>query len=188
MILEDFSRGADILPAPPRTDADLFDRGYSQGWEDAAAKIRADDLRVAARLATHLEAMTHSQGAAVSLCLAQIEPLLSEIFDKMLPRAADRAFLGLILQEAETLLAGAGGKVLALRVAPEAVGPLHAFLEAGEADLDAMRIEAEPGLSPLQARLSHPGAEREIDLASLLDAMDDAFENFRQTERIRTDE
>ena len=94
MILEDFSRNADILAAPPRTDADLFDRGYSQGWEDAAAKIRADDLRVAARLATHLEAMTHSQGAAVSLCLAQIEPLLSEIFDKMLPRAADPRFSG----------------------------------------------------------------------------------------------
>ncbi|UWQ21820.1 hypothetical protein [Jannaschia sp. W003] len=188
MVLEDFAVAPGRARGQSAEGTDLFDRGYQQGWEDAAAAIRADDLRAAARLATRLEGMTHTQSAAMSLCLAQIEPLLAEIFDKMLPRAADRAFLGLVIQEAASQLRDASGHALTLRVAPEAVGPLHAYLEGTSADLAALRVEGEAGLAPLEARLVHPGGEREIDLAGLLDGMDDAFDALRTSERSRTDD
>ncbi|KIT14284.1 hypothetical protein [Jannaschia aquimarina] len=174
MIFEDFSSGAPISSAAVPT-ADHYDDGYRQGWADAAEKIRADDLRVGARVAAQLEKFSHTQSAAMSICLAQLEPLLTEIFDKLLPRAADRGFLALILQEAEAALSEAEGNKLTLRVAPDTVGPLRAYLEAVGADLTDYDILADPDLDPLQAGLSAPSIEREIDVGRLLDALDEAF-------------
>lgn len=188
MILEDFAAVAVVPQASTLDRAQVFDQGYSQGWEDASAAIKADDIRLASRVAAHLESMSHTQQSAMALCLSQVEPLLTELFDRVLPRAADRAFMALILQEAEILLKGTSGQVLAVRVAPETVGPLQSLLDAGSVASDSVRIEAQPGLDPLQARLTHPAGEREVDLARILDAMDDAFEAFRQTERTSTDE
>ena len=181
MLLEDFAPTS-LAPVPV---ADRYDEGYRQGWDDAAAELKADDLRLGARLAACLETASHTQAEAVALCLDRLEPLLAEMFDKLLPRAAERAFLPLILEEAETLLRDARGAALALHVAPEAVGPLQAFL--GDARLERLRIEGEVGLAPLQARFVHPEGERELDLGRLLDALDDAYDALRPTEETDDD-
>lgn len=170
----------------PDAGARRYEEGYKQGWDDAAARIRDDDTRVGARAATRIEGMAHTQRAAMALCLAQIEPMLTEVFDKLLPRAADRGFLGIVMQEAEAMLRDADGHALSLRLAPEALEAVRATLIEGGADLAAVRLEPDPELEPLQAVLSHPGAEREVDVARMLDALDGAFEDMRKTVRTAT--
>lgn len=184
LLLEDFALPVRMQPSPEIDRTEVFDQGYREGWNDAASAIKADDLRLGESLAEHLLGMAHTQAAAASLCLAQIEPLLTELFDKILPRAADRAFLSLILQEAETLLAAKSDKALIIRVAPEALGPLHDILGTSGEALVSVQVEAEPGMDPLQARLVHPDGEREIDLTRILDAMDEAFEALHVGNRI----
>ena len=192
MMLEDFSaplvdRRAAVRPPPDQPKDEPpprgFEEGYRQGWDDAAARIREDDLRIGARAAARLEGLAHTQRAAMALCLAQVEPLLTEVFDKLLPRAADRGFLPLVMAEAEALLAGAEGRLLTVRVAPEALEPLRATLAEAGADLSCFVLEGDPELDPLQAALSHPGAEREVDMGRLLDAMGEGFETMRTTIR-----
>ena len=197
MILEDFAdpyvdRRASVRPPPDKPANAVPDRsyedGYRQGWDDAAARIRDDDTRIGARAASRLEGLAHTQRAAMALCLGQIEPLLTEVFDKLLPAAADRGFLRLVVEEAEAMLGRADGRVLTLRVAPETLEPLRATLAEAGADLTAYRLEAEPELDPMQAVLAHPGAEREVDLARLLDAIGEAFETTRTTIRSAVNE
>ena len=157
-----------------------YEEGYRQGWEDAAARIKSDDARTGARAAARIEGLAHTQRAAMALCLAQLEPVLAEVFDKVLPRAADRGFVGLIVQEAGAMLRSAENHVLALHVAPDAVEPVKAALAAAEADLSAVRLQADPELEPMQALLSHPGAEREVDVDRILDALDQSFDAMRR--------
>jgi flagellar assembly protein FliH len=176
MILEDFTAAK---PEPQTSEIDraaVFDEGYKEGWKDAAEAIKAEDLRLGASVASHLEGLAHTQQTATALCLAQIDPLLKEIFDKILPRAADRAFLAVVLEEAEKLLKANSKAALTIRVAPEALSPLFDILDAAPVSMESVKIEAEPGLDPMQARVAHPEGEREIDLSRVLDALDDAFE------------
>ena len=195
MILEDFSAPLVDRRAEVRTpDADEaapdrgYEEGYRQGWDDAAARIQADDVRIGARAAARLDGLVHTQRAAMTLCLAQVEPLLTEVFDKLLPRAADRGFIPIVVEEAGRMLEAADGRILSLKVAPEALEPLRAALAEAGADLDAVRLEGATELDPLQAVLSRPGAEREVDMARLLDAMGEAYETMRTSLRSAANE
>ena len=182
MVLEDFLAVRGSAPAA----SDRYDEGYRQGWDDAAAELRAEDRRLAARVAGRLAAAAHAQEAAVALCLDQLAPMVSDLFDKLLPHAADRGFVPLVVEEAEALLRGPGERRLSLRLAPDAVGPLLAFL--GDAPPDGLTVEADPAMGPMQARFAHPGGERELDLARLLDALDDAIDSLRPHEDAPADD
>lgn len=183
MVLEDFTTKAVSAEVPELDRAAVFDEGYRQGWDDAANAIKADDLRLGASLANHLEGLAHTQQTAMSLCLSQIDSLLTEIFDKILPRAADRAFLALVMEEAESLLKTNPDSILTVRVSPEGLSPLHDILDAAGEVAKSVKLEAEPGLDTMQARLAHPEGEREIDLSRVLDTLDEAFENFLAEQR-----
>ncbi|WP_308915856.1 hypothetical protein [Jannaschia sp. LMIT008] len=190
MILEDFAAPRPkAAPAPPPAAEPAappdrgFDEGYRQGWDDAAARIREDDLRIGIRAAARLETLAHTQRAAMALCLSQVEGVLAEVFDKVLPRAAERGFLPLVVEEAQAMMQDAEGRVLRISVAADAVAPLRAILDAAPSDGAAVKLIGDPALEPMQALLTGADQEREVDLTRLLDAMDAAFEGLRADNR-----
>lgn len=183
-VLEDF--GPSIEPHPSARTArapaapDRYDEGYNAGWDDAMARVEAEQGRIGERLAERLDRMELDQRTANAGALTALEPTLREIFDTLLPRAAERAFLPLLLEEVGTVLAGDAGQ-LVLHVAPEEEQAVRRLLDrAGHAD-GRVRVRAEPALSISQALIRWEGQERRVDLEGVLGALDDALETFLAT-------
>ncbi|MEM8824132.1 MAG: hypothetical protein AAGF30_11020 [Pseudomonadota bacterium] len=156
---------------------DAYDDAYNAGWDDALAQIEEERGRIGEKLADRLAEIGLTREEALSQALRALEPLLHDIFDKVLPNAAERGFLPMLLQEAEAVLQDAKTG-LVLMVAPEEVPALESLL-ASRADLQAaVSVRAEPALSLSQALLSWDGGQRRLDLQGIMTALDSAFEAF----------
>ena len=183
--LEDFGTGAGAaMPvratARPVQPDDRFDDGYNAGWQDAMDRVEAEQAKVGERLAERLDRMEMTQRAANAAALAALEPTLRDIFDTLLPRAAERAFLPILLEEVGAVLADDAGR-LSLHVAPEEEQAIRrALARAGHAD-GRVSVRPEPALSVSQALVRWEGQERRVDLEGVLSALDDALETFIAT-------
>ena len=184
--LEDFGTSAParhgesaLQTAGPKGE-DRFDDGYNSGWDDAMTQVDAEQSRVAERLADRLVTLEHDQRAATAAALSALEPALRDIFDKLLPRAAERAFLPLLLEEVRTALDTAGGR-LVLHVAPEEETAVLRLLERAGIARDRVGVRSEATLSMSQALIRWGGQERRVDLESVLTSLDDALETFLAT-------
>lgn len=184
LALEDFGSGGpmhgSVNGAPTPAGADRFDAGYNAGWDDAMAQIETEQTRVSERLAERLDALELGQRAANAAALSALEPTLRDIFDKLLPRTAERAFLPLLLEEVRTVLADDAGR-LVLHVAPEEENALLRLLERADLSAERVTVRAEPALSISQALIRWEGQERRVDLEGVLAALDDALETFLAT-------
>lgn len=184
-ILEDFGSRLSVLSsahaAPALSDGiDRYDDGYNAGWDDAMAQVDADQARVGEGLANRLCTLEHGHRESTAAALVALEPTLREIFDKLLPRTAERAFLPLLLEEIRALLADGADK-LTLHVAPEEQAAVSRLLERSGIDTKRAAVRAEPTLSISQAQVRWDGQERRIDLESTLGALDEALETFLAT-------
>lgn len=180
--LEDFGTPFKPAAAPASAGAtvDRFDDGYNAGWDDAMARIEADQARVGERLAERLIDIEHDQRAAMVTTLAALEPALRDIFDTLLPRAADRAFITVLLEEIEAVMAD-GLSEISLLVGPESVSAVERLLEDNASTATKVTVRPEPALSASQALLRWAGEERRIDLEGVLDGLDSALETFLAT-------
>lgn len=160
--------------------ADRFDDGYNSGWDDAMSQVETEQTRVAERLAERLGGLEQSRQAATAAAIQALEPALRDIFDKLLPRTVERAFLPLLLEEVGSVLGAAGGKV-SLHVAPEEEAAVTRLLERAQIGADRVGVRPEATLSISQALIRWDGQERRVDLEGVLTALDDALETFLAT-------
>jgi flagellar assembly protein FliH len=184
--LEDFgtvaSMSAPAAASPPPAEAPTpeatdYDTAYNAGWDDAIAQVETEQGRIAAVLGERLAEIAETRSAALETALRTLEPVLADIFDKVLPHAVERTFLPLLLQEAEALARDESGPLI-LHVAPEQAGALE-NLVAARPDLPVpVRVRAEPALSLSQALVSWERGERRMDLDAVLGALDDALQGF----------
>ncbi len=144
------------------------------------AQVTRDQGRVAERLAERLETIELDQRSANAGALAALEPALRDVFDKLLPGAAERAFLPLLMEEVGRLLADGSGP-LTLHVAPEEEPALVRLIDRAGLSVERIRVRPEPALSISQALIRWEGQERRIDLEAVLAALDDALETFLAT-------
>ena len=182
--LEDFGPAPRARPPMAAAQAmaatDRFDEGYNAGWDDAMARVDAEQGRVGEGLAERLSQMEMGQRGANAAALAALEPALREIFDTLLPRAAERSFLPVLLEEVGAVLAGDAGALTVL-VAPEEEQAVQRLLERAGHGGRRVAVRAEPTLSMAQALLRWEGQERRVDLEGVLAALDDALETFLAT-------
>lgn len=183
-LLEDFGAPARPRTAPaaaaPETAPDRFDEGYNAGWDDAMAQAEADGTRVSEALGIRLGALQHEQRAATATVLRTLEPALRDIFDRLLPRTAGRAFLPVLMEELGDVL-DSGVRGVSLAVSPEDAPALTRLLERADIASDHATVRAEPSLSLSQAVIGWEGQERRVDLEGTLAALDDALETFLAT-------
>ena len=187
LALEDFGTpggGRDFahrtMAAAPESPSDRFDDGYNAGWDDAMAQVEADRTRVGQKLGERLASIARTQEEATAAVLAALEPALRDVFDKLLPRAAERSFLPVLIEEIETLLTGDTGD-LTLLVSPEEISATRHLLERSDIPRATVTVAAEPALSLSQALIRWQGQERQLDLEGTLAGLDEALETFLAT-------
>ncbi|MEM7487494.1 MAG: hypothetical protein AAF390_00055 [Pseudomonadota bacterium] len=180
--LEDFGSatrpvGTPVEPADTMAPSGAYEDGYNAGWDDALAQIEEERGRIGETLAERLSQIEQTREDAIGRTLSALEPMLHEVFDKILPRAAERGFLSLLLQEAEAMLSEADAG-LTLLVAPEELPALDGLLASRDDLSDVVTARAEPALALSQAILSWEGGQRRMDLQAVMSALDTAFEEF----------
>jgi flagellar assembly protein FliH len=166
-------------PAPPAPPVD-YEAAYGAGWDDAMAQVDGEQARVSEGLAQRLATLERDRAAEIAGMVRTLEPLLHEVFDKLVPHAAARGFLGVLLEEVEAALSEASGRML-IRVAPEEAGPLTRLLEREAIGPDRVTVRPEPALSLSQAFLGWDDQERRVDLTAVLAELDDALSDFLAT-------
>ncbi|UWQ18444.1 hypothetical protein [Jannaschia sp. M317] len=178
--LEDFGKPRPI-PVPEiatmPVDTEEFDAAYNAGWDDAMAQVDSEQGRIGEKLGDRLVTLERDQKAAISSAIAALEPMLHEVFDKLLPRAAERSFLAILLDEIRDLMAAEAGKLL-IQVAPEEAPELGRLLDRANISPERVTVRAEPALALSQALVRWDDQERRIDLEAVLSALDDALESF----------
>lgn len=186
---------SEVLSAPARLSAaeaeDLrlaaYEQGYAAGWDDAASAGRDEAIQAhaeATRALADLRLSYHSARAAV---LEAVEPILREMIEKVLPKAAHAAIGMLVVEQMQPLVRKATGQPLQVTCAPAARAAIAALLES-ETELP-VEIVTDEALTPGQAFLSSPAAELRLDLDDAVARIDEAIATFFHTEREReTDE
>lgn len=145
-----------------------YEQGYKAGWDDAAAAQAGDQTRIGADLARSLQALAFTYQEARAHVLAGLEPLLTEMVDRLLPQTARETLAPLVLERlmpmaeemteqpvhlvlnpasrhaVETLVTQAAG--LPLKIIEEitlAEGQAYLRLGTAEAKVDLTRVTAE---------------------------------------------
>jgi flagellar assembly protein FliH len=179
--LEDFGHGAEPAPVADRMHppADGFDQGYKAGWEDATARISEENGQIGETLADGLRAVMQTREEVTRDVLDALEPLLRDLFDKVLPHGARRSFVPILVQEAERAIEDASN--LSILVAPEDVAALEALIERSERLHGVVTVKGEAALSLSQALLQWRGGERRVDLEAVLSDLDAALDAFLLT-------
>ncbi len=181
--LEDFGRPLVLRPVPgPATEGagDRYDEGYNAGWDDAMAHQEGLQTQIGEQLATRLSALDRTREEIRRDLVAALEPAFRDIFDKVLPRTAERAFLPCLVEEAADVLRDATEDVRIL-VTPEDVSPLEALLDRAGIGPDQATVAAEPALAMSQALIRWTGQERRIDFDAVLEGLDASLETFFAT-------
>lgn len=179
--LEDFAGGARIavqagqLATPDSARADGFDAGYSAGWDDAVAQIETENARIGDALAARLTQIEADRDAGLRASLAAFEPLVHDMLDRLLPRAVDRGFVPLLLEEARAVLE-AGTARLTLRVGADEAEAVATALTPHPSVAARVAIRPDADMAPSQALLCWEGRERRVDLQAVLTGLDAAFD------------
>lgn len=168
------------IDVPDDTLEDLqlasFDAGYQAGWEDAAKAQTATAEKSAEDIAQNLQDMAFSHREAYQKLSASMQPLLSQIVNKLLPEAAQK-LVGLhLIEELDRLMEIHAETAIEIAVCPENVEDLQELL--ADAASVPFTIAAEPSLSLGQAYLRVGQSERDINLDAVLSGISEAIEAF----------
>ena len=139
-----------------------YETGYAAGWEDAVAAQAGDQAKIRADLARNLQSLSFTYHEARDHVLRAIEPLLTEVVNKLLPKLAHDVLTPTILQILLPMAEHLADAPLSVVINPSARAAVDALLEQ-VAGLPIEVIE-EPSLSEGQAYLRLGEMERQINL------------------------
>jgi hypothetical protein len=182
-LLEDFGQARpsfETRPSATSAAPDRFDEGYNAGWDDAMAQVDEEQTRIGEQLATRLAEIERDHSVARQDLIADLEPALRDVFDKLLPHAVERAFLANLLEEV-TVAVESTNEQLRILVSPEDVAPMVRLLERSQIGSQQAVVSAEPALAMSQALIRWTGQERSIDLGGVLTDLDAALDTYFET-------
>lgn len=191
--LEDFGAPR-IGPSPQAASAgaaadahlEAFDKGYREGWDDAARAHAGEQTTIGADLARALQDMSFTYHEARAAMLGEMRGLLLGLVEKVLPAVA-RESLGATIRERVEAVAQAQSEVsVEIRVAEGHAARISPHLHTGISM--PLRISEEPTLGPGQAVLRFGGAEEMMDLDGVLASINAAVEGFFEGHETGRDE
>jgi hypothetical protein len=153
-----------------------FEQGYVAGWEDAGAAQADDQTRIRADLARNLQALSFTYHEARAHVVASLEPLLTDILDRLLPDLA-RPTLGPTVRN--LMMAAAkdmAGTPVTLVLNPSVHDAVEQLLQDGISL--PLQIIDEPTLSEGQAYLRLGDTETRIDTDRAADEIRSAIRDF----------
>ena len=143
-----------------------YEQGYKAGWDDAATAQAEDQSHVAADFARNLQELSFTFHEAKGQVLRTLEPLLTEMVTKVLPKLATENLVEMVVEEVHAVAQAAAESSVELVIAPENRSALERLLE-GETTLPITIVE-EPSLGAGQVYLRFEDIEKQIDLEGLL--------------------
>ncbi len=153
-----------------------YESGYQAGWDDAVRSEADEQERIGAEFARNLQDLGFTFHEARSHIMHALEPLLSGIVEKVLPRLVSETMGQAIIEELLPLASIAADTPIEVVVAPTSRAILEPMLAASVVPF--ILIE-EPTLAEGQAFLRSGEAEKQIDLTGTVEkigyAINDLF-------------
>jgi flagellar assembly protein FliH len=177
-----------IIPAtsPEEHNLEAFEQGYKAGWDDAAAAQAGDARQISAGFARNLQELSFTLHEAKSHIIREIEPLLNELVNRVLPGLARSGLPDMIVNEVLEQARNSIGTGVRIIVAPDNIPALENLLEQ-HPDL-SVTLVAEPSMAQGVASLKFENSEKQIDLDSALAGFSDALDRFyQQHEKVAAD-
>lgn len=173
--------------APKKADADnaeaiedqklqAFEAGYQAGWDDAIKAQTEEKAKIAADLSQNLLDMSFTYHEALSKLTTSLEPAISKIMDKLLPRLVSESLCAHIMEQINMVLSDNSEKPIKIVVAPR---NLNAVLEILDDRIPApFELVGEEALGEGQAFIRFGHTESEINLDMLIDEASKAMRAF----------
>jgi flagellar biosynthesis/type III secretory pathway protein FliH len=153
-----------------------YDSGYSAGWEDAAAAQSGDQTKVSADLARNIQSLGFTYHEARVHVLRALEPLLTEIVNRLLPNLARETLAPVVLDTLMPLAEKLADAPITLVLNPAARPAVEALLD--QATGLPLTIVEEPSLSEGQVYLRLGDSETQINLDRAITEITTAVRGF----------
>jgi hypothetical protein len=151
----------------PATDDEAeYERGYRAGWDDCERRAQEARQAVGAELGRHIQELGFTYQEARAHVLGSIEPLLTGLVEKVLPKLAADTLGQTALEELTELAEHAAETPVTILVSPGNHDLIAGFLE-GEAALP-YRLSTEETLTDGQLFFRLGEHERQIDLEAVI--------------------
>jgi len=186
-LLEDFGGGLRGTPVSI-TDVSLeeerlasFEKGYQAGWDDAAKSQAEDQRSVTADLAQNLQDLTFTYEEAHAAVLQSLRPLLEQMIAAVLPGIGQETLVPRLAELLRERVQAHGRQAIEIVTATDDMTRMEILVEA----LPDMQITLRPDdtLARGQLYLRFGDTEEEIDLKSVLQAIDQAVAGFFEENR-----
>lgn len=153
-----------------------YEQGYKAGWDDAAAAQSEDQTRIRADLARNLQALSFTYQEARAHILKALEPLLTEMADRLLPVMARETLAPLVLERLMPLAEALGDQPAVLVLNPGMREAVEGLIE--QATGLPLTIEEEPTLGEGQVYIRLGTAEAKVDLTRVTAEIATAVRSF----------
>jgi len=144
-----------------------FEKGYKAGWDDAVRAESEDQTRIAADLARSLQDLGFTFHEARVHVMKMLEPLLNEVFSKVLPSLVPESLSKIIVQDLIPLAESASDGPVEVVMSPNNRAALEPIILANTSL--PMTITEEPSLAEGQVYFRTGKIERSIDLANVIE-------------------
>lgn len=155
-----------------------YETGYQAGWDDAARAESDEQSRIGAEFARNLQDLGFTFHEARSHVMHALEPLLSGMVEKVLPRLVAETIGQTIVEELLPLAAAAADTPIEVVVNPAGRAALELML-AENASVPINLVE-EPTLAEGQVYLRSGNAEKHIDFTGAVDKIGTAISGLYQ--------
>ncbi|WP_246138120.1 flagellar biosynthesis protein [Maritimibacter fusiformis] len=193
--LEDFSAFAASHEAAPRAtgaaspapasqaDAEAarlegYEAGYRAGWDDAARAEAEDQSRIGAEFARNLQDLGFTFHEARAHVMQALEPLLTGMVERVLPRLVSETIGQTIVEELLPLATAAAGNPIEVVVSPANRPVVEEML--ARSDTVPFTLVEEPTLAEGQVYLRSGALERQIDFTEAVDRIGAAIGSLYQ--------
>ena len=150
-----------------------FEDGYQAGWDDAI-KAQADtQTQISADFAQTLQEMSFTYHEALFKLSRAMQPLMSELLEKMLPAMARGCLAAHLMEQLDELLTDQVNQPIEIVVSSENEAALRELISDGDAA--PFDIVSEASLGAGQAFVRIGAAERSIDLDGVVAGIETAM-------------
>ncbi|WP_417250298.1 flagellar biosynthesis protein [Celeribacter sp.] len=163
---------AEMQRAVEDAKSEGYESGYRAGWDDAVKAEEETRKRIGAELARNLQDLGFTFHEARAHVIRSLEPLFSEMTEKVLPELASQSLGQLVIEELMPVAEKCANTPVEILVCPANLPAIEALVQSN-LSLNVHFIE-EPSLSDGQVFLRLGTKELKIDL-------DGAIEKFRST-------
>lgn len=155
-----------------------YETGYRAGWDDAARTEAEDQSRIGAEFARNLQDLGFTFHEARAHVMQALEPLLTGMVERVLPRLVSETIGQTIVEELLPLASAAAGRPIEVMVNP-ANRPVVEDLLA-RSDTVPFTLVEEPTLADGQIYLRSGTHERQIDFTAAVDRIGAAIGSLYQ--------